>query len=402
MNIYQYFARDEQGRPRKGEIESPDEHGVILTLRANGLYPIRIREKGPENVFLARLKSFQLFGGNDVVVFTRQLSTMVAAGLSLTSALDILREQIPGSILKEALTGIVRDIEGGTSFAAALERHPRTFSSVYVSLVRAGEAAGVLDNVLLRLADNLEKDREFKAKTRGALVYPTIIIITMIIVVTIMMLFVVPRLTGLYRELGTDLPLPTRIMIGVSDFAVHWWWLVIILAIGGAIMLRRWSLTPAGNRIVDRIVLKIPVWGSIQRHVILSEIIRTLSLLIGAGIPIIEALQIVARASGNTLFSDSILAAAQQVERGYSLSQPLASDPVFPPIVHQMVRTGESTGKLDEILMKLAGYFEGEAEHEIKGLTVAIEPIIMIILGVGVAFLVMSIILPIYKLTSSF
>lgn len=402
MKIFQYFARDSQGRARKGEIESPDEKGAVLALRSNALYPIRITEKAPEGAIMKRLKNFHLFGSNDVVIFTRQLSTMVAAGLPLTAALDILQEQTQSLSLKEGLTAIVRDIEGGSSFGTALERHPRLFSSVYISLVRAGEAAGVLDNVLVRLSDNLEKDREFKAKTRGALVYPAIVIIAMIIVTTIMMLFVIPKLTSLYQELGTSLPLPTRIIMGVSDIAVHWWWLVLIVLVAGTTGVRRWSLTPSGNRAVDRFILKIPVWGSIQRHVILSELIRTLALLIGAGIPIIEALQIVSKAAGNTLYADAIISAAKQVERGYTLSQPLAGDPLFPPIVHQMVRTGESTGKLDEILIKLAAYFEGEAEHEIKGLTVAIEPIIMIVLGVGVAFLVMSIILPIYKLTSSF
>lgn len=402
MKTYRYFARDQDSNPRRGEIESPDERGAVLTLRSNGLFPITITEKAQRPAWFQKLRGLHFFGGSEIVIFTRQLSTMVAAGLPLTDGLDILRNQTTNPELKAALASIVRDIEGGVSFANALGRHSSLFSQVYVSLIRAGEAAGVLDNILIRLAENLEKDREFKSKTKGALIYPTIVIIAMIIVTTIMMVFVVPKLTGLYQELGTDLPLPTKIMMGISHFMVSFWYIIIVSFIALSIFLRKWAHTTTGRLVLDRLVLRIPVWGSIQHKVILSEITRTLSLLIGAGIPIIEALQIVAKASGNTLFSDAVLAAARQVERGYSLSQPLSGNPIFPPIVFQMVKTGESTGKLDEILLKLSLYFEGEAEHEIKGLTVAIEPIIMIILGIGVAFLVMSIILPIYKLTSSF
>ena len=401
MQIFSYRVKDQSGKTLKGLIEALDEKQAVAALRERGYFLLSVAKKQEFNLS-ALFKVFQRAKFSDVVEFTRQLSTMMTAGLPLTEAIVILQRQSRNVEMARVLDDVLDQVQGGASLADALSVHPRLFSKVYIALVRAGESAGVLDRVLARLADNLEKDREFRGKTKGALIYPTIIVIGMMVVIFIMMILVVPKLTALYKDFGTQLPLPTRVLMGVSEFFVNFSPFVIPMVIGLYFAYQAWVKTPQGRLKVDKFIFSIPVWGKLKKGVALTEFTRTLGLLIGAGIPILDALHIVSEAVGNRVYQDGIEAAAKEVERGFPLGVPISRDPNFPPIVGQMLKVGEESGKMDEVLGKLSVFFETETELLIRGLTTAIEPIIMIILGVGVGFLVFAVILPIYNLTSQF
>lgn len=401
MTRFRYQARDVNGKPYKGIVEAQDQRQAARVLREKELYPFSIDDQSgnplaqANELFAKRVK----FG--DLTLFTRQLSTMFTAGLQLTDSLVLLRHQVsPG--LAEVVSDLLTAVEGGSSLSSAMAKHPEVFSKVYVALVRTGESSGLLDEVLARLADNLEKEQEFRSKVKGAMIYPIIIICGMAAVITIMMVFVIPRMTQLYQDFGAKLPLPTEILISFSTIVSTLWWLWIVLAAGGFYAYKTYAATKSGRRNLDNLALRIPIIGGLGRMMILTEFTRTLSLLIGAGVSMIEALNIVAEAMGNVLFEDAVRSASGQVEKGFPLAYALAQTEVFPPIVTQMVSVGEETGKVGEVLGKLSRYFENESENLVKGLTSAIEPLIIIVLGIGVAFLVVSIILPIYSLTSQF
>ncbi len=399
--LYRYVAKDQDGKPITGDVESLDEASLVKILQQENLIPISITKKGggAGGISLS-------FGGGvpyvELVGFTRQLSTMVSAGLPLTDSLVILQKQTKNAHFGKILSRIVADVEGGLALSKAMEQHPKVFTVVYIRLIEAGETGGVLDKVLMKLADSMEKEKEFKSKTKGAFVYPAIVVVVMVVVVAVMMIFVIPKLTMLYEEIGTDLPLMTRVMIGISDFMVGFWWLVL-LAIGGFFFgFRLFSKTPKGSDIVSKVVLSLPVWGKMRKTIILAEFTRTLGLLIGTGIPIITALKVVRDILTNSTYRDGIDVAMRRVERGSPLHVPMAQNPAFPPIIAQMMRVGEETGKMDEVLGRLAVYFEQESENMVRNLTTAMEPIILVVLGVGVGVLVLSIIMPIYNLTAQF
>lgn len=404
MALYHFVAKDGSGKKFGGDAEALDEKSLIISLQKQGYLPVTIKKKEPGHVFsflstyLARIG----FGGIDVAPFTRQLHTMVAAGLPLTDSLVILEKQTKNSIFSSAISQIVSDVEGGASLSSSLAKFPRIFDIVYVKLIEVGETGGVLDKVLSKLADTLEKDNEFKSKTKGALVYPVIVIIVMLVVMSLMMIVVVPKLTSLYSEIGVKLPLPTRILIAVSGFMQGFWWLILIFIGGTFFGVRYLSRFPKVSRFISIVYMDIPVWGKIRKMLALAQFTRTFGLLISSGIPIIAALKVVAGLLESPAYKEAIEEAIAKVERGSPLYQPLSASSVFPPIVGQMLRVGEETGKMDDVLMRLSIYFENEAEHLIANLTVALEPIILVILGLGVGALVFSIIMPIYNLTSQF
>ena len=400
MAEFNYKAKDTQGLDHAGSILSSDAHSAAAVLRKKGLIVIDLKAKGSSaNSFLNFLLNRVSF--TDLVITTRQLATMVSSGLVLSEALDILEEQQSNKTLKKALEEISQDSKGGLTLAQALGKYPNIFPRLYVNLIKSGEASGKLDQVLIQMADGLEKDREFKARIKGAMIYPIVVISMMVVVVIIMMVFVIPKLITLYQQSTIDLPLPTKILIATSNFFVHFWWLMIIIIVGTIIGINRWNKTPAGNLILGKMLLKTPLVGKIIANVSLTNFNRTFGLLTAAGIPLLESIGIVADLLDNPVYRNALKEAYLGVEKGLPFSSLLSGD-VFPKIVGQMVRVGEETGKVDEIFFKLAEYFESESDHLVKNLTVAIEPIILIFLGIGVAFLVISIILPIYKLTTSF
>ncbi len=398
MQRFRFRARAEDGTIRRGIVEAQSQSSAVTVLREQKLVITELHELTPG-------KSLFNFGQKvkfeDVVNFTRQLSTMIGAGLPLTDALSILQVQV-GPAMQSKVADILRGIEGGSSFGDALSHHPETFSRVYIALVRAGEAAGVIDTILTRLADNLEKQREFREKTKGALIYPVIVLIGMTLVGAVMMIFVLPKLTVMYQDFNVTLPLVTRVLIGTSTFMSRFWYVLGLILVGAIYAWRAWKKTKVGALQSDAIMLRLPIFGKIKLMVLMSEFTRTLALLASAGVSLVEALSIVTEVADSEVMRRALVEVGKDVEKGSPLATSLARHPVFPMIVSQMTSVGEQTGKLDEILNRVAGYFENESEHAIKNLSTAMEPVIMVLLGVGVGFLIVAIIVPIYNLTSAF
>ncbi|MEX0587541.1 MAG: type II secretion system F family protein [Patescibacteria group bacterium] len=402
MPIFNYIIKDLAGKTLTGTVEAPNPTLAGDILRERKYVVISLAEKKEGGIVQQLLQRFQGVKLGEKTIFARQLATMVSSGLPLTNALEILRVQSSSERMSGALGGMLADVQGGTSLAKAMAKHPDIFDKVTVSLVEAGEASGKLDVLLTQLADNMEKEADFRSKTRGALIYPAVIGVAMTGVFIIMMIFVVPRLTALYEDIGAELPLPTRILIAISNLLVNGWWiLLVVLGIGGYLGYK-YLQTEKGKYRIANFTFKFPIFGKLNKESELARFSRTLGLLIGAGIPITQALEIVAAAMGNILYRDAILAAEKQVEKGVPLSVPIRADPNFDPLVAQMIAVGEETGKLDEVLEKVAGFFEAQAESSIKNLSTALEPIILVILGVMVGGLVLAIITPIYNLTTQF
>ena len=398
---FSYRVKNEEGKTLEGVLEASSLDHASKLLRGRGYLIIKVDEE-KESEIKELMRRFERVKVDDVVNFTRQLSTMVSAGLPLTESLSILRVQSPPA-MSRVVSKVLEEVEGGKTLAIAMEEAgDEVFDDIYIALVKAGEAAGELDEVLKRLAETMEKQRDFRSKTKGAMVYPMIIIIGMVIVAVIMMIFVVPRMTEMYKDFGAELPLPTQILIWASDFAVKFWYLLLLIfgAIGYVFL--KWSKTDVGSVMIEETLMKMPVVGELRLKMVMTEFARTMSLLISAGISILDALRITSDAVGSKIIGAKMMMAASKVEKGQSLGLVLAELGEFPPIVPQMIAVGEQTGKMDEILDKLADYFEGESEQAVKNLTTAIEPMIMAVMGVGVGFLVMAVIMPIYNLTSQF
>lgn len=399
MNTFSYKARTQKNEPVTGKVEAQSLKDAAVILRERGLFVISLTPYKDFGIMSAL--STSRVSSNDIVNFTRQLSTMITAGLPLTEALGILMVQAaPG--LQKVIEVVRRDVEGGSTLAKAMEKHQPPFSEVYIALIKAGESAGVLEKVLNRLADTLEKEKEFSAKTKGALVYPVIVMSAMTIVGFIMMVFVVPKMTAMYKDFGAELPAPTRILIGTSDFMAQFWYVFVIGAIGAILAVRAYYKTPVGRLRLDGYLLKVPVFGEIRTKTTLVELTRTLSLLVSAGISLLLALEIATDAVQNMVFKQALQKIYKEVEKGQTLASSVAHRQEFPVLMSQMISVGEETGKMDEVLLKLSAYFETESEHAVKGLTTALEPLIMIVLGIGVGFLIIAIIMPIYNLTNSF
>lgn len=401
MAFFSYKARDSAGKVATGLVEATNKEAATRLLHEKQLFIIGLTEARGRSKSSASTQ-FQRVGFGEIVNFTRQLSTMVVAGLSLPEALSILRIQTTNPAMGNVLMEVEHQIVGGGNLGDALAKYPQHFSAIYIALIRAGESSGQLDQVLARLADSMESQRDFRSKVSGAMIYPVIIMVGMAIVVMIMMTVVIPKLTELYADFGVDLPFATQLLISISRVFVDWWWLMIALVVGGGYGFLRWRKTPIGELVIDSLVLHIPLFGELQKKIILVEFTRTLSMLISSGIRLLDALRILKDALGNVLFRNAIVDISKKVERGFPLGETFAQFPVFPPIVSQMMKVGEETGKLDDTLLKLSKYFQSESENLVKGLTTAIEPIIMVVLGVGVGFIVISVITPIYNLTSQF
>lgn len=398
---YRFTARDEKRAVHSGVIDAEGTKSVAAVLKERKLTPINIVPIQAWMDIGVSFSKLRKVGSVEVSNFTRQLATMITAGLPITDGLNLLKLQ-SSPMFSPIVGAILDDVQGGVSLSEALSKHPQVFSKVYIALVKAGESAGVLETILQRLADSLEKSREFGAKVKGAMVYPIIIIIGMIVVIAIMMVVVIPKLTDLYKDFGAELPFATKVIVALSNFSTHYWWLTIILIVGAVYGARYLINRPDGRKKWDAAKFKIPILGQLLQQVMLTEMTRTLSLLVGAGVSVVEALNIVAGALGNTVVEAEVHNIAKKVEQGFPLSISFSESPVFPPMLGQMVAVGEETGKMDEVLAKLSGFYETESDHQVKALTTAIEPLIIVLLGGGVGFLMFAVIMPIYTLTSKF
>lgn len=401
MKRFIYKARNKEGRVVEGEVEAQDAVFAARLVRNKGLIVITIKPKSQS--ITSTITSFRnRITTTDIANFTRQFSTMINAGLPITESLSILKLQAEEK-LEPVIAKILSDIEGGESLSTAFSKYPKIFSPTYVALIKAGETGGVLDKVLLRIADNLEKQEEFKGKVTGALIYPIIIIIGMGIVTFIMMIFVIPRLLSLYTEFGATLPLPTQILIGISSAASQYWYVVLILGIVGFFAISSYSKTKAGKYKIDELIFKVPILGDLQQKVMLADLSRTLALMVGSGVPIIEGMEVTANAISNVVIKDALIDSKSQIEKGFPIAFSFAKHPeAFPYLFSQMMAVGEESGKIDDVLSKVAQVYETQSDQKVKTLTAAIEPIVMVILGVGVGFLVIAVILPIYNLTNQF
>jgi type IV pilus assembly protein PilC len=401
MKRFLFKSKNGSGQIVKGEVEAQDITGASKLIRGKGLLVLSIKPVFENPItFIKELK--ERITPSDVATFTRQFATMVAAGLPITESLLILRSQAKGSMGK-VVSQILSDVESGESMSKAFMKHPQVFTPTYIALIKSGEAGGVLDTVLVKLADDLEKQQEFKGKVKGALIYPEIIIIGMIIVGVIMMIFVIPKLTSLYTEFNAVLPLPTRILMGISDAVIRFWPLTLGFVVASYYTFIAYGKTKNGRHKIDEAVYKIPIIGPLQKQVALTELTSTLSLMIGSGVSILEGLNITTGVISNVIIRDALNDVAAQVEKGFPVSFAFAKHPdIFPFILSQMIAVGEETGKMEEVLQKVSHVFEVEADQKVKALTAAIEPLVMVVLGLGVGFLVIAIILPIYNLTSQF
>jgi type IV pilus assembly protein PilC len=400
MKRYKYKAKDSDGNAVQGEVEASTKQAAAKLVRGRGLVVISLKPASSIQLDIIKRFTNRITSG-DVATFTRQLATMINAGLPLTESLLILRSQVKGSMQK-IVGQILADVEEGESLSSSMKKYPEAFSKTYIALIKSGEVGGVLDEVLVRLADNLEKQQEFKGKVKGALIYPAIVIAGMFIVALVMLIFVIPQLTSLYDQFDAELPLVTKILIGVSDFMQFFWPFLILLIGGGFYGYNAYRQTENGRRKTDELLFKIPIMGDLQKQIILTDLTRTMSLMVGSGVSILEGLTISSEVVGNRVISDALEDAADLVEKGFPVAFAFSKHPeAFPFILSQMVAVGEETGKMDEVLIKVSHVFEVESEQKVKALTSSVEPIILLFLGVGVAFLVVAIILPIYNLTTS-
>jgi len=393
-----YRAVNEKGKIVHGLVEAKDEEEAASFLRKQDFVPIVIKvfNQNSSLSYLINRRSAK----KDLVFFTRQLSSMLTSGLTVMQALTILRNQVQNPAMAEVIESVIASIQEGKTLSQAISKYPNVFYPIYISLIQAAETAGLLDKILLRLADNLEKQDKLSSTIKSALMYPAIVVIMMVAVMTIMMIFVVPTLTGLYASFNVDLPLPTKIVIGLSNFTVKFWPFVLGSIFPLTFYFRKWKKTLRGKRVLDALILRMPIFNKLTVQSIMAEFTRTFGLLVGTGSLVVSSLNESADVIGNVYYQDAIREVGKKVEKGVTIGDAMLSDPLFPPLVVEMVKIGEQTGKLDDSLTRVSEYFEREVETTVKGLTTAMEPIIMIVLAVGVGFLIISIITPIYNIIS--
>ncbi|MCA9308065.1 MAG: type II secretion system F family protein [Patescibacteria group bacterium] len=400
MAVYNYNARDNAGNMVTGTVDARSKDAAAELLKAQNLFVVSINEK--QKTISDDLSDIFGVPYTEIVAFTRQLSTMISAGLPISRALDVLSQQTANKRLQKILLDCLHDVEGGTSLNQAFARHPAEFNQTYVALVRAGESSGRLDEILVDLATSMEADRELNSKFKAAMVYPVIVILAMVGVFVMMLVFVIPQLSNLYSSLDVQLPGITLAMIALSDFFINRWYIVLVLTIASIFGIKSYISTPSGKKLLSELSFTVPVFGKINRLKELAQFTRTLSLLISAAIPIVEALNIVSDVARNDKIKAASKEASLNVEKGNSLSSYLKyNTEVFPPIISQMAAVGEETGELENVLKTVSDYFDSEVEHAVKGLSAALEPIILIMLGSMVAVLIISIITPIYQITNS-
>ncbi len=397
MPSFEWKGRDRGGRPQGGVLVADSKDSVLGVLRRQQIVPITVKEKGKE-IALPKLRR----GVNEKVlaVFTRQFSVMIDAGLPLVQCLQILGEQQDNKAFQRVLFQVREDVESGSSLANAMKKHPQAFNELYVNMVAAGEAGGILDTILQRLATYIEKAARLKAQVKSAMIYPAAVISIAALVVYVILWKVIPVFAALFSSLGADLPLPTRVVVTLSKFIGRFWWLIIgvLVAIGYAI--RRYYATEQGRLVIDGLLLKAPILGVVLRKIAVARFCRTLGTLLSAGVPVLESLEITARTSGNAVLERAILEVRKQVEEGKNLAEPLKATKQFPPMVVQMISVGEATGAMDTMLGKIAEFYEEEVDVAVAGMMKLIEPILIFFLGVVIGGIVIAMYLPMFSLIS--
>ncbi len=399
MPIFKWEGKTLKGSTKKGETEAPSEAAVRIHLRQQNIIPTKIVPKGKE--FKLGLSVGKKVPQRSIAIFTRQLATMIDAGLPLVQSLDILASQQENKTFKNIIREIREDVEGGSTFAGALKKHPSTFDDLYTNLVVAGEEGGILDNILTRLSNYIEKAEALKKKVKSAMIYPAIIVTVAVLVVIILMIFVIPVFETMFKSAGQSLPLPTLIVLTISKFIKKYILVFIPAAILFVYLFRRFYKTEAGKTLVDRMVLKVPVFGILLKKVSVARFARTLGTLVSSGVPILDGLQIVSKTAGNRTVETAILNARASIREGETIAEPLGRSGIFPPMVIQMISVGESTGALDSMLSKIADFYDEEVDVAVSNLTSLLEPFLMVFLGVVIGGVVIAMYLPIFQMASA-
>lgn len=399
MKLY-YRAVTQDGKTVTGIIDAKDKNEIAEYLRKHQLIPIKIVPASQTGI--KRILAFlQRTSDSDIVFFTRQLASMLTSGLTLIQALNILKSQVSNERMAEVINLIIASVQDGKTFSSSIEKFPQIFSPIYIALIRTAESSGLLDKILLGLADNLEKQEKLKRTIRGALLYPLIVVVMMIVVVVIMMVFVIPQLSNLYGNSNISLPLPTQIIVSLSNFFIHFWYVILIVLLAGGYYFNRWYRKPSGRKTVDTYLLKMPIFGKLVMQSMMSQFSRTLGLLVSSGSLVVDSLLKSSDVVGNVVVKEAIVLVAKRVEKGIAMGEAMAASPFFPSMVIEMVKIGEQTGKLDDSLLRTSEYYEREVEETVKVLTTLLEPVIMVVLAIGVGFLIIAVITPLYNLITS-
>lgn len=398
--VYLWVAQTKKGRKLKGEIEAANEQIAQSQLRKRNLKILKLKPK-PKDLF-ANISFLQPKVKNkDIIIFTRQFSTMIDAGLPLVQGLGILAEQSENPTFKHILKEITRDVEGGSTLAEAMKKHPKVFDALFVNLVAAGEVGGILDTILQRLATFIEKAAELRSKIKGAMTYPIVVIAIAIIVIAVILIFVIPVFEDMFASFGQALPVPTQMVVAMSNFMKS----KILFIIGGFIALsfifRQFKRTPFGRRFLDNLGLKLPIFGDLLKKTAVARFTRTLGTMLASGVPILDSLEIVAKTAGNVIIEEIIYDVRGSIAEGQTIAEPLSENEVFPGMVVQMISVGEATGALDTMLGKIADFYDKEVDAAVEALTSMLEPLLMLFLGGSIGGLVIAMYLPIFSMAGA-
>jgi type IV pilus assembly protein PilC len=394
MPTFAYTARTLNGELKSATLEAPSRDEVVAQLRRQRLIVVKIDEE-KKRKRLGKIKT------KDIVIFTRQFSTMINAGLPLVQALDILSKQSENKALQEVTRQVVYDVESGHTVADALAKHPKAFTELYTNMVAAGEAGGILDTILMRLATFLEKNDALVGKVKSAMVYPGVIMSVAAIAIVVLLIFVIPTFETMFASVNLALPMPTRVVIGLSNFLQDFWWALGAGIWGTIFMLKRYYKTSGGKLMIDKVMLKLPILGDVLRKSSVSRFTRTLGTLISSGVSILDGLEITAKTAGNRVIHDAIMESRSSIAGGDTISAPLAKSAVFPPMVISMIAVGEQTGGLDEMLTKIADFYDTEVDTAVSGLLSLMEPVMIVVLGVVVGGMVVAMYLPIFDMINA-
>ncbi len=395
MPAFTYTARTVNGDLKTATIEAPSREDVVAQLRRQRLSVVKVDEESKPKRAKGSIKM------RDIVIFTRQFSTMINAGLPLVQALDILAKQTENKVLADVTRAVVFDVESGHTVADALAKHPKAFSDLYVNMVAAGEAGGILDTILMRLATFMEKNDALVRKVKGAMIYPGVIMSVAGFAILVLLLFVIPVFEDMFASVGLPLPLPTRIVIAMSKFLKNYWWLIGAAIGAGAYLFKKYYATSSGMLVVDRILLHVPILGDVLRKSAVSRFTRTLGTLISSGVSILDGLEITAKTAGNRVIQDAIMQSRASIAGGDTIAAPLQKSAVFPNMVISMIAVGEQTGGLDEMLTKIADFYDEEVDAAVGGLLSLLEPIMIVFLGVVVGGMVVAMYLPIFDMINA-
>ena len=398
MTTYVWAGRTLAGERRAGELAAENQADALKELRRLRIIVSTVRPK-PKALSLT-IPGFNGVNNHDLVVFTRQFATMINAGLPLVSCLDILGRQSESKVFSAIVRDTMRDVESGATLAEAMRKHPKAFSDLYVNMIAAGEAGGLLDTILGRLAVYLEKTEELRRRVKGALMYPTVVLVAAVGCTGGMLIFVIPTFANIFADFGGQLPMPTRVVLWMSNALRHYWWVFAAVGVGGFVAFKRFTATKKGKAWFDRVVLKVPVLGVVVQKASIARFTRTLGTLLSSGVPILNGLEITARTAGNAVLEEALDSARVSIRGGETIAAPLRETKVLPPMVTQMISVGEETGQLDEMLAKIADFYEDEVNAAVAALASIIEPIMIVVMGVLVGGMLVAMYMPMFKLVT--